>query len=569
MAVQVIRANRREHTLLPQTGGKIRVAAYCRVSTDSEEQESSYEAQCQHYMHYISSNPDWELVGIYADEGISGTSTKKREQFMQMIHDCKAGKIDMIITKSISRWARNTLDSLQNIRKLKELGIAVLFEKENINTMDAKGEVLLTIMSSIAQQESESISKNVKMGIQYQMQQGHGRLNTTRFMGFTRDPETQGLAIVPEEAVIVRRIYRAYLEGSSPGKIAAELTMDGIRTPAGKELWGPTTITSMLKNEKYCGDLLMQKYYTSDVLTHKNEKNQGEMPQYFVPDAHDPIIPKPVFYQVQNEIQRRSMLKMDPNEIRYGSRDALFGRLICGYCGRKLKKYEHPNNGYIEWRCRAKAYKKRSVWAKSGMNLCSCRNVPEKEVKRIILQAFKMLPQYRDYIMKTQAALWDGEIKRIDATLDTFEAQKKRMEDRFSTLVEKGQDESEEAQFLGGELELLENERTDLIFKRADLANKDVHLRCMMELIDTMQHKDPGDHDIEYKSPACSDYGEFFRRTRNWEDDTMIGEDGGLKAFYDKIIIRYMDHVEIGNDSYCVRFKCGFAIRFNLEKKKE
>ena len=169
---------------------KLKVAAYCRVSTDSLEQESSYEAQCVHYIEYIQNNSRWELAGIYADEGISGTSTKHRDQFNQMIQDCETGKINMIITKSISRFARNTLDCLQYIRKLKELGIAIYFEKEAINTLDAKGEVLITIMASIAQQESQSISQNVRMGIQYKMQQGKGNLNTKSLMGFDRGEES-------------------------------------------------------------------------------------------------------------------------------------------------------------------------------------------------------------------------------------------------------------------------------------------------------------------------------------------------------------------------------------------
>ena len=319
MAVQVIKATKAAGSVQAQARSleKLRVAAYCRVSTDSEEQETSYEAQCRHYTDFINGNPDWTLAGIYADEGLSGTSTKRREQFNRMIADCEAGLIDMVITKSISRWARNTIDSLHNIRKLKDLGIPVLFEKENINTMDSKGEVLITIMSSIAQQESDSISKNVRMGIQYQMQQGKGRLNTAQFLGLDKDEEGM-LVIIPEEAALVRRIYREYLEGYSPGMIAAHLTSDGIRTPAEKDVWYASTVVSILENEKYAGDLLMQKYYTVDFLTHRVEPNTGQLPQYFVENNHAPIVPKDVFYQVQGEMQRRSALKYDPTKFRCG-----------------------------------------------------------------------------------------------------------------------------------------------------------------------------------------------------------------------------------------------------------
>ena len=307
MAVQVIKATIQTPGIasgVPGNTEKIKVAAYCRVSTDSEEQGTSYEAQCRHYTAFITSNPLWKLAGIYADEGISGTSTKHREKFNKMIADCEKGLIDMVITKSISRWARNTIDSLQNIRKLKDLGIPVLFEKENINTMDSKGEVLITIMSSIAQQESESISKNVRMGIQYQFQQGKGRLNTAQFLGLEKSKDGKTLVIIPEEASLVRRIYREYLEGCSPYMIASRLTAEEIPTPTGKQIWYQSTIVSILENEKYCGDLLMQKYFTADFLTHKIIRNTGQLPQYYVENAHEPIIPKEIFYQVQGEMHR-------------------------------------------------------------------------------------------------------------------------------------------------------------------------------------------------------------------------------------------------------------------------
>ena len=278
MAVQVIRATRTRNQMEPLADNQslTRVAAYCRVSTDSEEQESSYEAQCQHFTSLIAERPDWILADIYADEGISGTSRKKRESFNRMMKDCEDGKIDMVITKSISRWARNTVDSLQSIRTLKDLGIPVFFEKENINTMDSRGEVLITIMSSIAQQESDSISKNVRMGLQYQMQQGVGHMNITWFLGYTRERKDGPLVIVPEEADVIRRIYRDFLNGFSPYMIAAQLEKEGVKAPSGKKTWYHSTVMNILKNEKYCGDLLMQKYYVEDFLTHKLVKNNGQ-----------------------------------------------------------------------------------------------------------------------------------------------------------------------------------------------------------------------------------------------------------------------------------------------------
>lgn len=275
---------------------KLRVAAYCRVSTDSDEQATSYEAQVEHYTEYIQKNPDWEFAGIYADDGISGTNTKKREEFNHMIDDCKAGNIDMVITKSISRFARNTLDCLKYIRQLKDMNIPVLFEKESINTLDAKGEVLITIMASLAQQESQSLSQNVKLGLQYRYQQGKVQINHNRFLGYTKDADGN-LIIDPEQAEIVKRIYREYLEGLSMDKIAAGLERDGILTGAGGKRWHTSTINKILRNEKYIGDALLQKTYTTDFLNKTRVKNNGLVPQYYVEGNHEAIIPKDIYFR--------------------------------------------------------------------------------------------------------------------------------------------------------------------------------------------------------------------------------------------------------------------------------
>jgi DNA invertase Pin-like site-specific DNA recombinase len=226
---------------------KLRIAAYCRVSTDSDEQETSYETQVSHYTEYIKSHSEWELAGIFADDGISGTNTKKRDEFNRMIDECMAGNIDMIITKSISRFARNTLDCLKYIRLLKDKNIAVWFEKESINTMDSKGEVLITIMASLAQQESQSLSQNVKLGLQYRYQQGKVQVNHNHFLGYTKDSDGH-LVIDPEQAEVVKRIYREYLEGLSMKKIAEGLEQDGILTGAGKTKWYDSTINKILRN---------------------------------------------------------------------------------------------------------------------------------------------------------------------------------------------------------------------------------------------------------------------------------------------------------------------------------
>lgn len=248
-SVTVIPPKRRVgNTIAKEEKPKLKVAAYCRVSTDSEEQASSYEMQVEHYKAFIQKNEEWQFAGIFADDGISGTNTKKRSEFNRMIEECMAGHIDMIITKSISRFARNTVDCLNYIRKLKDKNIPVFFEKENINTMDAKGEVLLTIMASLAQQESESLSKNVKLGLQFRYQNGEVQVNHNRFMGYTKDDDGN-LVIEPREAEIVKRIYLEYLQGASLKQIGDGLERDGILTAAGKPRWRPESVKKILTNE--------------------------------------------------------------------------------------------------------------------------------------------------------------------------------------------------------------------------------------------------------------------------------------------------------------------------------
>ena len=312
---------------------KLRVAAYCRVSTDRDEQESSYETQAAHYTEFIEKNPEWKLAGIYADDGISGTNTKKREEFNRMIEDCMAAKIDMVITKSISRFARNTLDCLKYIRQLKEKNISVYFEKENINTMDAKGEVLLTIMASLAQQESQSLSQNVKLGLQFRYQAGKVQVNHNRFLGYTKDDEGN-LVIVPEEAEIVMRIYREYLEGASLYQIGQGLEADGIKTAAGSSYWLQSTLKKILTNEKYIGDALLQKTYTVDFLNKKRVANNGIVPQYYVENSHPAIIPREKFMKVQEEMYRRAHMECGPDKKRriYSSRYALSSIVYCAHC---------------------------------------------------------------------------------------------------------------------------------------------------------------------------------------------------------------------------------------------
>lgn len=365
---------------------KLRVAAYCRVSTDSDEQATSYETQVEHYTEYIKKNPEWEFAGIYADDGISGTNTKKREEFNRMIEACKTGEIDMIITKSISRFARNTLDCLKYIRMLKDKNIPVFFEKESINTMDAKGEVLLTIMASLAQQESQSLSQNVKMGLQFRYQNGQVQVNHNHFLGYTKDREGN-LVIDPEQAEVVKRIYREYLEGSSMDKIAKGLEKDDILTGAGKKKWWTSTINKILRNEKYIGDALLQKTYTTDFLNKTRVKNNGIVPQYYVENNHEAIIPKDIFLRVQEELVRRRVVKTSANgKKRSYSCNHCFAQLvICGGCGEMFRRIHWNNRGCksIVWRCLSRL-------EATGME-CHARTVNETVLENVVVQAINTL----------------------------------------------------------------------------------------------------------------------------------------------------------------------------------
>lgn len=283
---------------------KRRTAAYARVSTDSEEQLTSYTAQVDHYTNYIRGQDDWEFVGVYTDEGITGTNTKHREGFKRMVADALVGKIDLIVTKSVSRFARNTVDSLTTVRQLKKKGVEIYFEKENIWTLDSKGELLITIISSLAQEESRSISDNCTWGQRKRFADGKVTVPFNRFLGYDRGPDGN-LVVNPEEAVTIRRIYSMFLQGMSPYGIATKLTADGIKSPGGKEKWNAGAVHSFLTNEKYKGDALLQKSYTVDFLTKKKKINEGEIPQYYVEGNHEAIISPEVFEQVQRELERR------------------------------------------------------------------------------------------------------------------------------------------------------------------------------------------------------------------------------------------------------------------------
>ena len=336
---------------------QLRVAAYCRVSTEEEEQASSYEAQCQYYTDKIMSNKDWTMAGIFADEGISGTSTKKRTEFLRMIRQCRQKKIDLILTKSIQRFARNTLDCINYTRILRQLGIGVLFEKENINSLPPDSEFMITMYGAMAQSESESISGNIRRGRQMHAKVGTLKVPCHRLYGYKKDADGR-FCIVPEQAEVVREIYERYKNGASLRNLKDWLEGNQIKTVLGTADWSVSVIKGILTNEKYCGDVLLQKTFCTDVISKKIVKNVGQMAQYYMPDHHEAIVSREQYNTVKAEMARRSALRSPSKEAVtgrscYTSKYALSDRLFCGECGTlyRRKTRNVKGNIYHEWRC--------------------------------------------------------------------------------------------------------------------------------------------------------------------------------------------------------------------------
>jgi len=474
--VTVIPARKRVgNTVQLEEKPKLRVAAYCRVSTDSDEQATSYEAQVEHYTQFIQKNQEWEMAGIFADDGIRGTNTKKREEFNRMIAECMKGNIDMIITKSISRFARNTLDCLKYIRQLKDKNIPVYFEKEGINTMDSKGEVLLTIMASLAQQESQSLRQNVKLGLQYRYQNGEVQVNHNRFLGYTKD-ENKNLVIVPEEAEVVKRIYREYLEGASLTQVARGLEKDGILTAANKPKWRPETLKKILLNEKYIGDALLQKTITVDFLTKKRVKNEGHLPQYYVENSHEAIIPKELFLQAQEELHRRNNIYTgaDKNKRIYSSKYALSTITFCGDCGdiyRRTYWNVHGRKEFV-WRCVTRI--------EQGPEVCKSRTVKEGDLYDAVITAINRLLAGGDNMIKTleeniHAVIGDTTEYKISELNTLLEEKQKEL----ISLANKGKD----YESIADEIDNLREKRQALLVEDASLSGENERTNELVEFI--------------------------------------------------------------------------------------
>lgn len=432
---------------------KMRVAAYCRVSTEEEEQQGSFETQKLYYTEKIISTSEWELAGIYADDGISGIHTKKRDGFNQMIQDCKKKKIDLILTKSISRFARNTLDSIQYVRMLKEIGIAVIFEKENINTSTMNSEMILTVLSAFAQAESESISQNVARGKRMGFRQGKFPFPYGQILGYRKGLDGKP-EVIPEEAEVIRMIFNSYLQGASLLTIKKKLEAGGVLTARGNKKWSSESVQRILQNEKYCGDVLLQKTFIEDVLTGVSKKNTGQLPQYYIENNHEGIVTKQMFREVQAEIARRNSKsaanQRKRHQGRYNSKYALSERLVCGDCGSPYKRVTWNIHGrkQIVWRCVNRL--------EYGTKFCShSPSIPEEELHQAILKAVQNLAaNFTDEV----AAQLDGILRQMKAGENLkaqLQKQLEKAQQEFDRLLEMSLELDESTPFLDDKLRKL------------------------------------------------------------------------------------------------------------------
>ena len=384
-----------------------KVAAYCRVSTDKEEQENSLENQITYYKNKIENTPNWSLVDIFSDFGISGMSDKNRMEFQRMMYMCDKGKIDLIITKSISRFARNTVDCLNSVRKLKANNIGVIFEKEGINTLDAVSETFLTWFSAFAQAESESLSQNVTRGKRMGYKEGKFSFPACIY-GYDKGDGTTPI-IIPEQAAIVRKIFHMYLEGSSIRGIKKWLNDNKIETAKGMGEWCESTVSGILRNEKYKGDVLLQKSYTVDYLTKTIARNKGEVTQYYVENNHEGIVSREIFDMVQDEMKRRASLYSSKTPSKYSSKYALTGKVICGECGAKYRRVTWSRNGKkkIVWRCTERL----------ANGIMNCKNSPtilEEDLHNAIIDSLKeILPKFDDIAKKVENEI-EAVMKKYD-----------------------------------------------------------------------------------------------------------------------------------------------------------
>ena len=444
--VEVIKAR---NTLSPRARTnfekRLRVAAYCRVSTDTEDQLNSYKSQVEYYTELIKSKPEWSLAGIYADEAITGTQVKKREDFQRLINDCMNGDVDMVITKSISRFARNTLDTLKYVRMLKDKGVAVFFEEENINTLTMDGELLLVILSSVAQQEVENISANVKKGLKMKMQRGE-LVGFQGCLGYDYNPADKTITINEEEAAVVRYIFQRYTEGAGGSVIAKELENLGYKTKRGSPKWADSTVIGIIKNEKYKGDILLGKTFTVDPISKRRLYNFGEEDQFYIREHHEPIISEEVFEAAQEILRRRAKprsLNVDGKREKFSRKYAFSCMIECGFCGGTLTRRSwHSSSQYNKaiWQC--------VVSTKKGKKFCpESKGVDERTIERAFVESYRLLCQNNkdvldEFMKRTEEALSESNagkrLAKAEKDIHALEVKKNKLVDmRLEDTIDK------------------------------------------------------------------------------------------------------------------------------------
>lgn len=416
---------------------QLRVAAYCRVSTDDEEQLTSYEAQKNHYTDKIMTNPNWTMAGIFADEGITGTSARKRPEFLKMIRKCRQKKIDLVLVKSISRFARNTVDCLNYIRALRQLGIAVIFEKENINTLESDSEMIITMMGAFAQAESESMSQNIRWGKRQAMREGKVNMHYERLYAYEKG-EDGSPRIIPEQAEVVRRIYKSFLSGQSLRMIKEWLEREGIVNVSGGTAWSISVIRGILSNEKYCGDVLQQKTFTSDCIERRSIRNTGQLPMYLTRDHHEGIVSRDTFNSVRVELARRnagqapSRNKAPTGRACYSAKYALTGRLICGECGTVYRRCAWTKRGKkrVVWRCASRV--------DYGSRYChDSPTLDEGPLQEAILSTINSLMSQKEVLVKQIIAAMRTEVASVPGesmSISDIDQRISELEQEFQTL---------------------------------------------------------------------------------------------------------------------------------------
>lgn len=484
-AVTVIPPTVNLHTFAPlSSSAKRRVAGYARVSTDDEEQLTSYDAQVDYYTRFITEHEDWEFVGLYSDEGISGTSINRRKGFQKMIADALAGKIDLIITKSISRFARNTVDSISTVRLLKDKGVEVYFEKDGLWTFDQSAELTITILSSIAQEESRNLSENVKWAKRNGYKNGKVSMTFKRFLGYERGEDGQPI-INEEQAELVRRIYKMYVNGMTPAGIAKQLTAENIPTPGNRHLWQGAIVSSILTNEKYKGDALLQKTFCTDFLTKKMKVNEGEFPQYYVTGSHPAIISPELFDHVQQEFKRRK-------EVGYsGFNSPLSNRIVCGSCGRFYgRKLWHSTDKYrcTVWQCNAKFKNTKPCYTPS-LKEDQIEQAFTETMNELIINKGEIITQLEVILgslvdcrdLEEEVLQLDAECAAIEGTIDDFINRNARTITDQSVY-------SKQYRALASNYEAMREKRIDLNSRIAEKKSRYVAIKNYLQSLKRQEH---------------------------------------------------------------------------------